>query len=239
MSTMPHQTEPPDPLAKLHRMSTTAGVASQQYVAVNVTAIIAMILGVASALCLFDKLMLLIPLAGIIVAIVAWRQIRNSNGTETGTPLAVAGLLLCLGLGGAVSAKEISEYNRIKSDERQMTGIVDKLSADIQAGRYDDAYQLFDVIFRQRVSLQTFKGRLEYFQRNEVNGKLKNMEWNGIQPIYENVKGGNETVAYMSVRLIFEHFDGGRFTFIFRNAGNGWVLEDLPDVYSQKQQSGG
>ena len=58
MSTSP--TEPdlvnspqgPDPLAKLHKMSTTAGVASQQYVAVNTSAVIAALLGVASALAL-------------------------------------------------------------------------------------------------------------------------------------------------------------------------------------------
>src|SRR2546423_11699825 len=85
-----------DPLAKLHRMSTTAGVASQQYVAVNTTAVIAALLGVASGLTLFSQLMLVIPVAGIVCAIVAWRQINGSNGTETGKPLAIAVLLLSL-----------------------------------------------------------------------------------------------------------------------------------------------
>jgi hypothetical protein len=239
MSTIPNQTEPPappDPLAKLHRMSTTAGVASQQYVAVNTTAIIAVTLGVASSAALIDKVMLFIPAVGIIVALMAWRQIHNSNGTETGTPLAILGLLLCALIGGSVTARSIADYNHIRQDERQMTAIIDQLGADIKAKRYEAAYQRFNIVFRQRVSLQTFTGHLEYYQRPNVNGPLKSMEWNGITPIYETVKGGNESVAVMSVILRFENLDNGRFTFVFRNAGNGWTLEDMPDVFSQKGQ---
>ena len=83
-----------DPLSKLHKMSTTAGVASQQYVAVNTTAVVAALLGVASAMAMFSPLLLVIPVATVVVSIVAWRQIANSNGTETGKPLAVLGLVL-------------------------------------------------------------------------------------------------------------------------------------------------
>src|SRR2546429_5411940 len=81
-----------DPLARLHKMSTTAGVASQQYVAINNAAVIAALLGVASALALLTPTLLIVPLAGVVVAIVSWRQISNSNGTETGKPLALLGL---------------------------------------------------------------------------------------------------------------------------------------------------
>src|SRR5947209_6629128 len=134
----------PDPLAKLHRMSTTAGVASQAYVAVNAAAIVALILGVASGLTVFSNILLFIPVLGVVVSVLAWRQIRDSNGTETGLALAALGALLSLLIGGAVTAHAIAEHNRTRSDVRQMLAIVDKLDADIKAAKYDDAYQLFN-----------------------------------------------------------------------------------------------
>src|SRR6185436_15279396 len=51
-----------DPLAHLHKMSTTAGLGSQEYVAVNGMAVFALVLGLASGFALFDRLFLVIPL---------------------------------------------------------------------------------------------------------------------------------------------------------------------------------
>src|SRR3954464_12472461 len=68
----------PDPLASLKKMSTTAGVGSQEYVAVNPGAGAALRLGVASLLVSRHDVLLLIPAAGVVCAIVAWRQISNS-----------------------------------------------------------------------------------------------------------------------------------------------------------------
>src|SRR4051794_6354462 len=71
-----------DPLAHLHRMSTTAGLGSGEYVAINGAAVFGFILGLASALCLFEEtILLVIPLVGAITSIVALRQIAKSNGT--------------------------------------------------------------------------------------------------------------------------------------------------------------
>ena len=90
-----------DPFAHLHKMSTTAGLGSGDYVAINGTAIAAILLGVCSALVLFNSLIfLLIPLLGVIAAIVAFKQISASNGTQTGREVAAIGMLLSfLGLG--------------------------------------------------------------------------------------------------------------------------------------------
>src|SRR5438045_8876185 len=76
-----------DPLARLHKMSTTAGLGSGDYVAVNGTAVFAVFLGFASALALMSETLLLIALAAVIVSVVAWRQIKHSNGTPTGKGL--------------------------------------------------------------------------------------------------------------------------------------------------------
>src|SRR6266496_4787827 len=70
-----------DPIAHLHKMSTTAGLGSGDYVAVNGAAVFALLLGIASALILFEDYLLVIPIACVIVSIVAWIQINHSNGT--------------------------------------------------------------------------------------------------------------------------------------------------------------
>jgi hypothetical protein len=72
----------PDPLARLKKMSTTAGIGyGQEYVAVNPVAVAALLLGVGSLLVFLHDVLLLIPLAGVVCAVIAWRQISNSNGT--------------------------------------------------------------------------------------------------------------------------------------------------------------
>src|SRR3954454_3634686 len=83
-----------DPLSHLHKMSITAGLGSGEYIAVNGAAVAAVLLGLASALALMNELLLIIPFTGIIVAIVALRQIRRSNRTQTGVGLVVLGLVL-------------------------------------------------------------------------------------------------------------------------------------------------
>jgi hypothetical protein len=220
-----------DPLAKLHRMSTTAGATSQAYVAVNLTAIIAVILGLASALTVFSNILLFIPAVGIVVSILAWRQIRNSNGTETGSVLAILGGLLSLLIGGGVTFHAIAEHNRTQADIREMLAIVDKLDADIKARKYDDAYQLFNDYFHRRVNPQTFAARWEAYQNPRTFGPLLSMKWNGVAPIYESIKGGDERAGYISVILNFKNSEGGRYNFLYRNPGAGWQLEDLPDLF--------
>src|SRR3954466_7577741 len=82
-----------DPLAHLHKMSTTTGLGSGDYVAVNAAAIFCVITGLASALALLDNLLLILPLACVVGGVVALRQISQSNGTQTGRGLVLLGLL--------------------------------------------------------------------------------------------------------------------------------------------------
>src|SRR5690349_615074 len=83
----------PDPLRSLHKMSTTAGISSQEYVAINTAAVWTAALGVASLFALIDPILLVIPLAAVVFGFVALHQIKDSNGTETGRSWAWLGLL--------------------------------------------------------------------------------------------------------------------------------------------------
>ena len=80
-----------DRLGRLHKMSTTAGVTNLDYVAVNQTAIAAVLLGLLSLLSFAGFLLLVIPIVAVVFSILALRQIRQSNGTQTGRGLAWAG----------------------------------------------------------------------------------------------------------------------------------------------------
>ena len=216
-----------DPLAKLHKMSTTAGVASQQYVAINTAAVVAALLGVASALALFSPLLLLIPLAGIIVSCVAWRHIANSNGTETGRPLAAIGLVLSLLLGGGIFGREVFDRLRAREDARTMQAVADQLTRHLQAKNYTAAYDLFSVPFHQRISPDQFKARWEGLLQT---GSLRSMTWNGVLPVYETVEGGQTLTGVISMAVDLQDREG-RFTFLFRKSGDAWQLDNIPDVF--------
>jgi hypothetical protein len=226
----------PDPLATLHRMSTTAGVASQQYVAVNATAIIAVIVGIVSVLAFVEPVLLFIPAAGVVVSVIAWRQIRGSSGTETGLLLALLGFALSAGLGSLVTYRTIGEHLRMREDVRLMSAAVQGLTADVKAKRYEEAYQRFNVVFRQRVSLPVFRAHWEFYQRPEVSGPLLSAEWNGVDPHEDKIKGGDERVAMLPFILNYQKAETSRYNFLFRDVGSGWQLEDVPAIFSPQKQ---
>src|SRR3954469_19562554 len=91
-----------DPLAHLHKMSTTAGLGSTDYVAINPVAVAASLLGLASALVLLDLLLGVIPLLAIGCAVVSLIQISRSGGTQTGRKWAVLGILLAIAFSSVV-----------------------------------------------------------------------------------------------------------------------------------------
>src|SRR4051794_31568703 len=81
-----------DPLAHLHKMSTTAGVSSQDYVAINIPSLVAFVLGLASVLAAVFPVALLLPALSIAFAIASLSQINRSNGTQTGRGFAYLGI---------------------------------------------------------------------------------------------------------------------------------------------------
>src|SRR5262245_38263315 len=105
-----------DPLAGLHPMSRTAGLGAQDYVAINPVAVTTLLLGLASSLALVTGMLLIIPIAGIICAIVGLWQIRNSNGTQSGRLLASSGMGLCIVFAGLVGARQIAIDIRDRAD---------------------------------------------------------------------------------------------------------------------------
>ena len=216
-------TTPPgaDPLAGLHKMSTTAGVTNLDYVAVNHTAIAAVLIGLLSVVSFFGHLLLVIPIVGVIFAVVALRQISNSNGTQTGRGLAVLALLLCLGLGGTAIGMEAVSAMRVRGDENAVSATLSKVGGFLKEHKYKEAYDLFDPEFHKRVSLDEFSSRWQTIQSGSL-GAIESFEWNGVTPIFENSNGRRN--AGTKVRVKFNKGFDDRFDVVLREEDSGWQV---------------
>src|SRR5687768_11576992 len=198
-----------DHLAHLHKMSTTAGLGSTDYVEVNPTAIVAVVLGIVSAVVLFNvPLLLIIPAAGIVTAILAFRQIARSNGTQTGALLAVIAILLSLLFGGILGARVLSERRAAGQNKADLANLVIDFRDKLKAGDYTGMYGLFDKRFQERVKPEQFADMMKLISTNtELYGKIKSVmlpglppdapkgyRWNGLAEFIEE-EGTGDTLA--------------------------------------------
>src|SRR3954466_12286732 len=180
--------EPADPIAHLHKMSTTAGVGSQDYVAINNSAIVSVILGLSTALAFLGIPFLIVGAAGIVFGIIAIVQIRHSNGTQGGLGLAVLGILLSLALAGSVATASIIDWRHQEEEKAQINQVLNQLGQNIAAEQYDKAYQLFSPEFQSIFKLQVFLDQLKIYQ--QYLGKIESMTSNDafqFQPTADGV----------------------------------------------------
>jgi hypothetical protein len=225
-----------DPLAKLHKMSTTAGLGSGDYVAVNGTAVFALLLGFASALTLLEDVLLILPLACVIASVVAWRQINHSNGTQTGKGLIVLGLAAALVCGGFVVARKATEGIRTREDRQAIGTIVSQWGQKIAAGDYDGAYAMFSERFQQSMDRKTFEERLGFVRENALYGKLKETKWNGLAEFQTDDATGRK-FAQVKMTLYFEKTELPETVTLGRHEGK-WLIENMPTIFPPARQPG-
>jgi hypothetical protein len=173
-----------DPLHNLYRMSRTAGLGSGDYVAINNTSILALILGLAGVLSMLYPLLLIISAAALVCGIMALLQIRSSNGTQSGRTFAILGILLALGLGGLAGAKLALAGIETHREEAAIDDLVQRLSGLLVARKYDEAYQsCFSVGFKGQFTQQEFVDRWRPFER--YAGGIKSFDWGKHADIQE------------------------------------------------------
>src|ERR1051325_5299575 len=199
---MPELEPPPqseDPIAKLHKMSTTAGVGSQDYVAINNAAIVSVILGICTALAFLGIPFLVIGIAGIVSGIMALVQIRHSNGTQGGTGIAILGILLSLAIAGSVGTTNLLEWLHEREDRQEINSVLEQLGQHISADRYDKAFGLFTPGFQAAWKLEPFK---IYLQTTEQYvGKIARMSGNNV--VKFDTSGEGVPVAATQVIMSF------------------------------------
>ena len=222
----------PDPLASLHKMSTTAGITSQEYVAINIAAIVAFVLGSASLLAVLSAVLLVIPLAAIVTALVALRQIRDSNGTQTGRAFAWLAIVVSLGIGGYKLVEFIGDRYQTRADRQAIIAKFDELGPLVQARDYDKAYALFTTRFQNRINPQTFAAKWDAVQAYPDLGRITSIKWNETNILFQDERDSGTRVAYAAAWVAFEKSrEPARYTFDFRKSGPKWEIDDAPSVF--------
>ena len=131
-------------------MSTTAGLGSwglrrrqRNY------ALFALILGLFSFLAFFSEMLLIVPLASLVAAVIAFRQINRSSGTQTGRWLIVLGLLAAIGCGGTVLLLSATQGLRTRADRETIAKVTVDFAQKVKNGNTQAAYDLFSDRFHQ------------------------------------------------------------------------------------------
>ena len=222
--------EPPDPLASLHKMSTTAGVGSQDYVAVNTLAVTTAVLGLATAFAFFAGIFLVVAAAAVVCGVIAIRQINDSNGTQGGKWLAILGIVAALGIAAIVASGALAEVRKRQAIAREVNAVVEQFGQHLLAGRYDEAYAITDPLFREVVTAEQFAQAWKLQQSPEFNGKLTSVRGNNIVSPMEQ---DGRTYAYTQVLFHFANRpDESRATLIFvRDDAGQWRLNRIVEMF--------
>lgn len=227
----------PDPLAKLYRMSTTAGVGTQEYVAINPTAIAALLLGFGSIVVLLSNILFVIPVVGVICAIIGIVQVRRSNQTQTGLGLAVFGLLLCVGVSAARVGYQAISRSHMLADQNQIGQVLHEFGQAIGAEQYEKAYQLCDDRFRERVPLATFANTFHQFRNVGPIGGVRSIEWNHQSMAFEDQPGTDNAYGQAMVFYQFEKDPTPRrLPMGFEKADGVWRINDIEMIFPTKKQ---
>jgi hypothetical protein len=226
-----------DPLAHLKKMSTTAGLGTSDYVAINPLAIVTLLLGLASALVILSDIFLIVPLAGVVCGILAIRQVRDSAGTQTGRGFALAGLVISvLVAGGGMASRAVKGWGT-RTDEQQIADVLSTLSKNLHDKKYHDAYLLFSDRFKARVTEQRFTDAFKSLDLPEAGG-LQSISWNGVA-VFDNTDSGMR-LASVGVFLRFEKSpEPGRHAMGFMKTTGPWQIDDFSIMFPAEKAKRG
>ena len=221
-----------DPFHSMYRMSTTAGVGSGDYLAINAMAVASIFLGVASAAVLFNELgLLFVPALAAICGVLALHGIANSNNTQTGKELAIVGLLLAIGFGGYALVASISASVRNHADERDIAALIHGFGEDLKSGNYHAAYNKCDKQFQSLVPEPYFSGLMQVVTHNSVRGEMTTMDWNGRLAFESNAVTNVYQATGMSVAKFSTGYEPLRINILFSQIDGKWLIDQIPQVF--------
>jgi hypothetical protein len=227
-----------DPLHNLYRMSRTAGLGSGDYVAINNTSILALILGLAGVLSMLYPLLLLVSAAALVCGIMALVQIRSSNGTQSGRTFAILGILLALGLGGLAGARLAIGGIETHREEAAIDDLVKRLSGMLVEKKYEQAYQdCFSDGFKGQFTQQEFVDRWRPFER--YAGGIKAFEWGKHADIQETRGSDVKRAAAGSVLRFNNSTDVATQGIGFVKENGQWHIDGIQSLFEKETRSRG
>lgn len=224
----------PDPsLNRLYQMSRTAGVGLADYRSVNTFAVIALLTGIASFLVIaFPNwpLLLLVPVVALVLGVVAITQVRSSNQTQTGSLIALAGIVVSLGFSGYWGLNRVRLMTADEEARRQITALVQSLGEAVRAEDYAKAYVLFEPRFRQRVDQATFESTMRLVRTRAYRVEIAGMDVSE-RTIIERDRNGNMT-AFAAADILAADESGGKRVVIaevldLAHDPTGWYIRSV------------
>ncbi len=223
-------------LHKLHRMSRTAGLGTQEYVAINVAAVVALLLGLASALAMVASLLLVIPLAGVVCGIVALYQIKDSNGTQTGRGIAWTGIALSVLFAALVGGRVILDNVRTRADRDDVVKAVAEFGQKLAVSDFKAAYELLSPRLRERVPYADFEGQLKARYAHPMHGKITGFTSTGRVLIESDPESGHRMAQTQAV-ITVEHGEPDRPQLVLTHESGRWMIEAWPWFQLRPQPS--
>ena len=205
---------------------------------VNVTSVIAILFGLASLLAIASPVLLVFPIVGVGLSLIALRQIRHSNGTQTGGGLAILGLVFS-GIITAVlfSYQGLQTLHR-RADQQVIAGLCQKYGELLDQRRFAEAYDLFDSDFKNRVGEQAFIAALTTIQnQGSFVPPIDAISWNGLADFHLDDTGTETADSVMKI-----HFKGvtageERQSIHFKRSGDGpWLIDNIPEQFPPSRQ---
>ena len=227
-----------DPLSKLHKMSTTAGVGTTEYVAINPLSVAAVLFGLASALVTFAAIFLVIPAVAVVLGLVALRQIRNSSGTQAGRGLAWTGIGLAVLFAALLGSRQVMEILATRDDMARVEALVVVFGNDIAARNYDAAYAKMSPDFTGRVTKDEFASLWNRVQDSEFYGNIAAMRSNGIIKFEDAdaTRGGTIAVIDLKDKDGRVRNEKDRKSITVRKRGGDWLVDDVPEFFPKRIQ---
>ena len=227
-------------IAPLFHMSRTAGVGLGDYAAVNVPAVIGLVLAVASVLAYIfadSTLPMLIPVAAVLVSTIAFVQISRSNGTQTGRGIAIAGVVIALALGGAAIARKARTAAAEREARVELTDLIRQLS-DANASRdAKPAWSLFHSSFHEQIAFDAFSRKFIDYADSFFQGKpIGSYDLSPLAIFQTN----NTGVPVAATALLGVNVAGQPPAGIpsrierpvqFTREGDVWKIRDVPDFF--------
>ncbi len=223
-----------DNLSKLHRMSRTAGLGTTEYAAVNVAAVMTAVLGVASFLAVVTPIFLVVPVAGVVIGIIAIRQLKNSNGTQTGMMVAILGLVACGLFSAFTGYKAYAKAQEYKADKATLITLTEQFGQALAKDDFAGAYGMLDARFRDRVTRAQFE---QFFKERMIpyTGSIKSFTSNGLFIIDEAADDAGIRMAQGSATVDVEKTANIPLVITYRLAAGQWQIFNLGEWFAQQQ----
>jgi len=188
------------------------------------------VLGLLSVLVLMGWPLLVIPIAAVILALFALRQIRNSNGTQTGRGLAWTGIVLGVAFGALVGTREISARITAAEEQRRIEALVAQINERLINQQWQELYELFTPDFQNRWPPQQFHDRVIQVRTHARLGELQRIT-SGSRVIIEEYGSGKRGVGQLHFHYPSMN-EPVSDTVEYRTVDGEWRVHHVPQVFA-------